>query len=271
MKLIFDIGNTRIKWALWDGAQLTNSSVLVVAGLSSIHIEQAFKVYAGSFTTESVSGLTGDQAQVLKKIESIWVSNVGSVDVLQKLAEWFQRHLSLPFNVVEVARKSGELINGYKSLELLGVDRWMAAIGARKLLPNKDVIIIDAGTAVTIDWLSDEGRFEGGVILPGFDLMRDGLLSSTESIDVIHEEFRFPIDGQIIGRDTSECVNYGISLGLIGGIEKIVTQMKNVINRPVSVVLTGGSASLMSTQFSFDVFVQSDLVLLGVIEMAEQN
>ena len=266
MKLIFDIVNTRLKWGIWDGLEFIDTSVLRVVDVTQDSLSQFF---GGFIEKEREFGVNVQEEQA-EKIESVWVSNVGSDQVLHQLSDWFGVNAGLSLNTITVTQHCGGIENRYKKLDSLGVDRWMAAVGSRKLLAEGDVIIVDAGTAVTVDWLSSEGRFEGGVILPGFNLMYDALLNKTESVKEIYSEKDFPNEEQIIGRLTNECVNYGVSFGLIGGIEKIVMQMQKKINRPAKIVLTGGSARLIHAACSFDSLERPNLVLLGAAVASEQ-
>ena len=145
------------------------------------------------------------------------------------------------------------------------MDRWVAAIGARVVIPAGHVIIVDAGTAVTIDWLSDDNIYEGGVILPGLSLMHASLNSKTAGIKSIYTQA-----DKIIGRTTEECVNSGVSYGLIGGVERVIEEMMLKIPEPATILLTGGSASILMAMSKLEMSLQENLVLLGVAKVSNE-
>ena len=246
MQLLFDIGNTRIKWACYyDGEIQSSGSFNAVDNRKSV-LDEAF---SGS-----------------DKPDSIWISNVGSATVLDVVIDWCEGIYELKPNVIKISKSFQGINNNYQSQESLGVDRWVAAIGARLVVPLGDVIIIDAGTAVTIDWLSHNDVFEGGVILPGFSLMHDSLIRNTAGI-----KSEFSQSQKIIGRTTEECVNSGVSYGLVGAIERIVREIQQGIAQDSTILLTGGSALLIDAMSNFNMIVQQDLVLLGVASIAKES
>lgn len=251
MNLLVDIGNTRLKWSLLDGNETLATG--------------------GCLASDMVGAETpNDLAQYLAHAESInavWVSHVGSRDVLH----WFIEHWchALPakkINRAKVVCSTAGIRNDYKDFDKLGVDRWVAAIGARSIEANGDLLVIDAGTAVTIDWLSIDNVYEGGAILPGAKLMHDALISNTARI---RSEYTDTV--QIVGKSTSECVNSGVGYGLVGAVERVVFEMENVINRPVKILLTGGAAVMLQQRLKKPVRLVPDLVLAGLAVLAEQG
>lgn len=245
MKLLFDIGNTRLKWAYFCDGEVHSSAS---ADASSLDRDTLHQLFGKS-----------------PKPDSIWISNVGSKKVLSELLSWFGDEFGLSPNVIRVTESCCGIRNRYRTQAALGVDRWLAAIGARRVMAEGHLIIIDAGTAVTIDWLSERNNFEGGVILPGFNLMHKALIDNTAGIKADYSESH-----QIIGRTTEECVNSGVVYGLIGAIEHIVMQMQQEIGMPTKVILTGGSAATIEATSDLDLTVQPELVLLGVASVSQE-
>ncbi len=245
MKLLFDIGNTRIKWAHYLDDQVYSSASINAANSDLAVLQSNF--------------------ENSPKPDSVWVSNVGSAEALSIVTGWTRSAFKLEPNVIKVSKACCGVKNNYQTQDTLGVDRWLAAVGARAVVPKGHVIIVDAGTAITVDWLSEESCFEGGVILPGLNLMRDALVKNTAGIKSDYSEVQ-----KIIGRTTEECVNSGVTYGLIGAVERIVKEMQNSISEPTTIILTGGSASIIKTMSDFEMIIKNDLVLLGVAEASSE-
>ncbi|MBX2847290.1 MAG: type III pantothenate kinase [Acidiferrobacterales bacterium] len=244
MKLLFDIGNTRIKWGHWFSNEIHSTANLLACEASLSALDEAFET-----TT---------------KPDSIWISNVGSKQVLAIVTQWCEVAYGLQPKLLGVSSSYLDIDNKYQSQDTLGVDRWVAAFGARAVVASGDLVIIDAGTAVTIDLLSHENCFEGGVILPGTELMHDVLINNTAGIRSNYSE---PL--KIIGRTTEECVNSGVSYGLVGAIERIVLEISQNLTEPPTIVLTGGDAPMIKKMSKLDMKFQPNLVLLGIASMAK--
>jgi len=245
-KLLFDIGNSRIKWVYSRGEQFESEGSIAVADISAKLLQKSF----------------GSQLPP----DTIWISNVGSMVVLDQLNQWFSSEYKIAPKVIEVSQRCCGITNHYHSKETLGVDRWLAAIGARSVVEKGHVIIIDAGTAVTIDWLSESNQYEGGTIVPGVDLMHDALTSRTAGI-----KSEFSWAQHILGKTTLECVNSGVSFAIVGAVERIVQQLTHHIAEPVSLILTGGSAKSISMRSSLEFRMENNLVLLGVAKVSNER
>lgn len=250
MKLLLDAGNTRLKWGLADDHQIRASGALASTQIDAKSLQQQL--------TPVLSAAAASPG-----LNEVWVSNVGAEDRVQFVLKWLAEQFSFRAQLIDVASPVPGFHNNYATVATLGVDRWVAAIGARHKIAQGDLIIIDAGTAVTIDWLSAENSFEGGVILPGAGLMHQALLGGTSGIDA-----EITAVGQIIGKTTSECVNSGIGFGTGGAVERIVKEMTETIKRPARLILTGGGADLIRQVTSLDALFEADLVLYGLYQLS---
>ena len=162
--------------------------------------------------------------------------------------------------------RAAGMTNNYADLERLGVDRWVAALGARSLVPHGALIVIDAGTAVTIDLVSTDNSFEGGAILPGFAIMHDALTGRTAGI----ESNRQPVTSAI-GKNTRDCVNSGIQYGLIGAIERLVCEIAaSVDGRAPRLLITGGDAQTIVANSKLEVELQSDIMFHGLMLLSQK-
>ena len=148
--------------------------------------------------------------------------------------------------------------NEYDQPEQLGCDRWAALIGARSMTTSGALCVVDCGTAVTIDGLTQEDRFIGGVILPGIDLMQESLLTNTSDILESRAEFK-----QVIGKTTAECVSGGSFIGTAGAIERVLREMASIVGEP-KMYITGGDAPQLLPLISYSLQYEPDLVLIGL-------
>jgi type III pantothenate kinase len=146
-------------------------------------------------------------------LDQLWVSSVASAEAeatLQKLllerwglAPWFAR----------TSVQAGELVNSYSDPSRMGVDRWLAMLGARGRTRDR-VCVVDAGSALTIDIVAASGRHEGGYIIPGPALMEQALLLDTDRVRFA-EEVEYALSP---GRSTAEAVRHGIALAQAGAV-----------------------------------------------------
>jgi type III pantothenate kinase len=253
MRLLIDIGNTRLKWGCEINGRIEQTGVLDSTRLSRSVLDKGLSSIA--------------------KPKSAWVSSVGSPSSHKVLLEWLLQRYQLNAQVVKVRQPVTGFSNAYADLDALGVDRWVAAIGARECAEVnegaresaqvKDIIIIDVGTAITIDYLTADNVFQGGVIYPGYRLMHDSLVGGTSGIK---SEF-FETD-QIIGKTTSDCVNSGIAFGVAGAVERIVLEMQGSIGAETQILLTGGGAQALVNKAKLDARYEPNLVLHGLIAIA---
>ncbi len=248
MKLLLDAGNTRTKWAITD----FNSGKLLDRGVLDRGADGAGMDRLSHFA-----------------IDSAWISCVASEQVLVDLKRGVKDNFSLNLNEAIVEQEAVGMLNNYADLARLGVDRWVAALGARSIYPQGTLIVVDAGTAVTIDLVSINNRFEGGVILPGFVTMHDALLGRTAGID---SEFRQV--SSVIGRSTSECVNAGAQFGLIGAVEKVISEMRASemlsSDDELRILLMGGDAEAIVAGTSMKVELQSDMIFKGLMLLSNR-
>jgi len=239
MKLLIDIGNTRTKWAIAGEKIVAHGDTS--DGWASVH---SYK----------------------ESIQAVRVSCVGKTSVLSAMQQQIKDELSLPINVAKVTRRVNGLSNQYSDLVKLGVDRWVAAIGARANWPTGSLIVIDAGTAVTIDYVSAANEYHGGVILPGFQMMHDSLTGNTAGI----ASKRDKVVG-IIGKTTQECVNSGVYFGLVGAVDRIVNEMRKQIDDEVQVIITGGDAGAIISMSALSLQECPNLLFDGLLNLSSES
>lgn len=262
--LLIDIGNSRVKWRqVRLGADATDAfpdwdSTGQAIGLSDVgRIDAALRASAGN-------------APLSKPIDMAVIANVasdavGATVAAAVLATW-------PGTAVRWVRSgtgsSGGLVNGYRDPRQLGVDRWLAAVAAHALCPDRTVLVCTFGTATTID-LVEHDRFVGGLILPGIEAMCNALTQSTARLGVRA--------GRVVAfaDRTEDAITSGVMSSQIGAVERALRNIRKR-RRPgddleALCVVAGGGADRMATLFDeLDTphRVIHDLVLRGLAHAA---
>ncbi|MDE2400904.1 MAG: type III pantothenate kinase [Burkholderiales bacterium] len=251
--LVIDIGNTRLKWGVY--AQGVPHAELLAHG-----------------------------AVVLEDIDDLWVqhwralpaplSMLGCVvagDAIKRRVEEQLAHWSFkPRWLVSSAQAAG-VINGYEHPARLGADRWAAIIGARQRAVQFNpqspppVLAVMVGTAVTVDAVDVEGRFLGGLILPGFGLMYRALESGTAGLKVPTGEVKdFPTN-------TSDALMSGGTDAIAGAIERSLRRLRLHEGRDPLLIMSGGAVSRLSHVTELAVHVVENLIFEGLLVLAAQR
>ncbi len=147
MRLLVDVGNTRTKYLKEHNDVFQEVCVIDNSELTY----SWFKTHVND-------------------VHSIVLASVTASDIATNFTNWASGK-NLVIKVVSSEKKNFGICSGYESPKQLGVDRWLAIIGAAKKYPNKNLLIVDAGTATTVDFLDNTGQHHGGWILPGIDSM----------------------------------------------------------------------------------------------------
>ena len=250
MKLLIDMGNSRLKAATYDGNKLSNFESVSYGDESAL---QCFKDYLSS---------------QLELVSVTLVSVLGS-----EFHGYVKAHcLELGIELVWAASsvKGQGVKNNYLQPLSLGSDRFVALVGARKLFPDQYCIVVDCGTAVTVDALTSDGTFCGGVIIPGLQLWGDSLTSRANQLNA-HELER----PSVLARDTAQAIGSGSLFGLVGAIEglcqRVESQLRINHGDAIKVVrlLCGGDALMVAEHSLLSFEVEPHLVLLGLTEFSE--
>lgn len=239
MILEVDCGNTLIKWRLLDSA--LGKAVFAGAGAD---IEQLSEQLA-----ELPSG----------SVSFVRVVSVRAEGETQHLLEMLGCRFSASVKLSGSAPYLAGVSNGYLEPALLGADRWMAIIAAYEMA-KMACLVLDVGTAVTSDFVSDDGIHLGGFICPGIRLMRSQLGQHTQRISY---QSGARSDCTIPGRRTAEAVEHGTELMLIGFINTQLGAAERLLGKRYSVFLTGGDAPLVAAAIP-DARVVPDLVFRGL-------
>ena len=146
----------------------------------------------------------------------------------------------------------------YKTPETLGRDRIAAAVGARFLFPDTDVLIIDMGTAITIDFIDNQGIYHGGVISPGATMRARALNHFTGKLPLV----KLPANAELTGKSTEEALQFGILNGIRFEIDGYISQYRQLRGQ-LQVIVTGGDANLFHSAVAKP-RLEPDLVAIGL-------
>lgn len=245
MKLLIDAGNTRIKWALVNDDTWLHSGVLPV--------EQAGDL-AQQFAERSGKLGTG-----VADVRQVWVSNVAGAEVERRIRD-IQIAASGRFHFIVAQKMQCGVRNGYANASQLGSDRWAALIAARQLERGK-CMVVNCGTAITIDTLSEQGEFLGGLILPGVELMQRSLVAATSQLKAEQGKCAaFP-------QNTADALFSGAIQACCGAIER---QYALLEDDSAPVILSGGTAEILRKSLSLPLNVVDNLVLRGLLRIARE-
>ncbi len=154
----------------------------------------------------------------------------------------------------------------YKTPETLGVDRIAAAVGAGVLFPDYAMLVIDAGTAITFDFVEPNGVFAGGNISPGIAMRLKSLHHFTANLPLVSINNSVPE----IGSTTYEAIAAGVRNSVLFEIEEYISRWCN-ISRQHKVIVTGGDADFLVNSIKSSIFVNSNLVAIGLKRILELN
>jgi type III pantothenate kinase len=154
----------------------------------------------------------------------------------------------------------------YKTPETLGVDRIAAVCGAIDIFPNRSSLVIDAGTAITYDFIDGHGNYEGGAISPGIEMRFEALHTFTERLPLVTKNG----DLTLIGNSTETCIRSGVLNGVVAEMEGIINNYKQLYP-DLGVVLCGGNSFFFENRLKPTIFATPDLVLSGLNRILLHN
>jgi len=254
MKLLLDIGNTRIKWAWQADSGLENPGECVHRGV----------------TAEAACAALGNFSQPPTAAVAL---NVAGAELEIAVAERLSDAYGVILHRVQTGAEWGAVKNGYSDYGQLGADRWAAIVGAWEQ-GDDDVVVVDAGTAVTIDLLRADGQHLGGVILAGLRLSEVALGGETADIADFAARQPGPGDADWYGRSTVEAVRRGAAFSLCAAIDRAVKRFPRGAadaDRPPRLLLTGGDAEMLLPGLRTPAELRPQLVLEGLAKLAGGN
>jgi type III pantothenate kinase len=233
--LAIDAGNTRIKWGVHDGRGWRATGAVATADSARI----------------------ADAWSALPRIAGAIASNVAGPDVARTLAlSCDARGAALRFIASQAAQLG--VVNGYRDPAQLGADRWAALVAAHAA-GSGHKLVVNAGTALTVDALAADGRFLGGIIVPGPALMRRSLDRGTAGLRLTEGAYaEFPTS-------TPDAITSGALQACVGAVACMADAMTARRSPPAQVILSGGAAHEIADRLPMPHAIHENLVLDGLV------
>jgi type III pantothenate kinase len=240
MNLIIDIGNSFTKVALFKNGEL--QVVKQLQEISSSYLEELCSEFF--------------------PIEKAILSSVKTVD--SGVLSFLTNHI--PDFVHLTEETPVPIKNSYTTPGTLGKDRLAAVVGASNIYPLQNVLVIDAGTALTFDVITKEKEYLGGNISPGLRMRFKSLHQFTGSLPLCRETDEF----LLIGESTETAIISGVQSGMILEMDGYINRFKNQFSA-LEVILTGGDSDFFDKKLKSSIFVNQNLVLIGLNYILEFN
>ena len=239
MNLVIDIGNTRTKFSVMNRGEV----------LITVPVDELKPVHIGLLKHE----YPDLQKAILCSVKDYPVALKAELERFEKFIE-LDENTPLPVK------------NLYKTPGTLGKDRIAAAVGAFDLYPESNLLIIDAGTAITYDIVNASGEFLGGNISPGIEMRFQALHTFTGKLPLVKRQ---SFD-KLFGTTTEEAILAGVQNGVIFEVDKAIDTFKDFYKN-LKVIITGGNAEFFDRKLKNSFFVNFNLIALGLNRILEHN
>lgn len=240
MNLIIDVGNSFVKLAVFKNDKLIGKEVInandILAYISSLKL-------------------------AYPSIKNVIISSVGKLS--KKAVDAIDRNFEL---LVLNSKTKLPFKNLYKTPNTLGVDRIALVCASVKKYPDKNVLIIDAGTCITYDFVSETNEYLGGAISPGMQMRYKSLNTFTANLPLLEVD----APKTIIGNSTKESVHSGVIYGILNEIDGSI-EMYKLKYPDLTVILTGGDAKFLSKQLKSSIFALPNFLLEGLNYILQFN
>lgn len=247
--LLMDVGNTRLKWGVLD-----DDNIRRTGHIAHDRIRER--------------GLRELTSKLPRRVDVVFASNVAGTSFATRLSGVVGIHCHCDVRFARSERRGWGVTNSYRQPRRMGVDRWVAMVGAWAET-QAACLIVDVGTAVTIDALDDDGVHLGGQIIPGVVTMAQSLSSATSDIPLVRASAkRVANDLEMFGHNTAAAVREGSQNAVVGAIERAVRTLQSNGYDP-TIVLTGGDASRILKSLDEALLHRPHLVLQGLAHMLE--
>lgn len=238
MNLVIDIGNTRVKTALFKEDQLFE-----------------LRMY------DSVSELLSDLTFIKQAQNAV----IGSV--IDDLDLFYSGINSIIPTIIYTHETKIPVLNLYHSASTLGSDRIAAAIGANTMYPNQNVLVIDAGTCIKYNFTNSNNEYLGGAISPGLQMRFKALEHFTSKLPLVELDTNFD---ELIGTNTQKSILSGVLNGAVAEIDGFINDYKRQYPNIIC-VLTGGDSEYLAKRLKNSIFAHQNLVLKGLNDILNYN
>ncbi|MCP4550655.1 MAG: type III pantothenate kinase [Bacteroidetes bacterium] len=239
MKLVIDIGNTFTKLAIFEQTEI----------IKLYHFKQ--------FGIEELYQVEADYSNI----------NSAIVSTVNKLPQALKDYLYKSYHFIELNSNTPiPIVNKYKTPETLGNDRLAAVVAGASLYPNQNVLVIDAGSCITFDFVNRKNEYIGGSISPGIQIRFKAMNSFTQNLPLI--EYK-KVD-YLIGSTTEESILSGVLNGVLNEIDGIITSYKGNYEN-LTIILGGGDYIYFDKRLKNNIFAIPNIVLLGLNVILDFN
>ncbi|MFS0755618.1 type III pantothenate kinase [Noviherbaspirillum sp. 1P10PC] len=261
MLLLIDAGNTRVKWAL--------ATVATYAGTGFAREELGQWICSGVVEHDALGQLV--EVWRGRQVARVVLSNVAGEGMRDKLDQLLLRAFGARPIAIEWFRPAPLLAgvrNGYRNPLQLGADRFASAIGAHALYPGEAIIVATCGTATTVDAITPDGVFLGGMILPGLGLMASSLAKNTAQLPQVGAKVEIVTP---FADNTTDAIISGCVAAQTGAIGQALAAHAAQY-REVRCILSGGAGSMLAPHLDHPSVQIDNLVLIGLQTMVmKQN
>ena len=237
MKLVIDIGNSSVKLGLFKGKFLLRTAVFSNCSMDNIQ----------DFLLEDTVS-----SAIISSVQNINKEFLNVIDYYNPIVLDEKTRLPITIN--------------YKTPSTLGKDRIAAAVGASFLYKNKDVLFLDFGSCLTIDFINKKKEYLGGRISPGLKMRYHALNEFTDHLPICKKTQKT----QYIGNDTVSSINSGVQQGMIAEVKEVIDTFKKE-NKDTVVIFTGGDCFFFEKALKSSIFANPFLVMEGLNEILDYN
>ncbi len=238
MNLIFDIGNTRTKVALFSGSHLVKKETWEKCDLKTV------KTFVKN-----------------RKIDNAALSSTANV------SQAVENFLQKKYFYIRLSHKTHlPITNKYKTPSTLGRDRLAGAVAAFDLFPKQNTLVIDAGTCITYDFIDEKGNYLGGGISPGIKMRLQAMNEFTAKLPLVEQKK----SKKFIGNDTESSLRVGGQMGTVMEIRGFIRAYETTFGK-INIILTGGDSKALANHFENHIFVNNNLVLRGLNKILNYN
>ncbi|PHR71623.1 MAG: pantothenate kinase [Lutibacter sp.] len=232
MNLVIDVGNTRVKVALYKGTTLHYETIFLKKRIIS-ELKKIKKEFVIDYA-------------IISSVASLSVTSLDKIKNLFPLMQLGYK-TKIPFK------------NKYKTPKTLGVDRMALVAAAVEQYPNKNVLVIDAGTCITYDFVDEKGVYSGGAIAPGVGMRYKALHTFTANLPLLKSDY----PNNLIGNSTKNAIHSGVVNGVLFEIDGVIEQYKQQ-NQNLTIVLTGGDTNFLAKRLKNGIFANPIFLLEGL-------
>jgi type III pantothenate kinase len=256
MILTVDIGNSRIKWALWQADDVFDRGVAA---------------YKTDKLTDAFNQMFSAVDSKIEAPSQVFAVCVAGNELRHLLSESVSRRWQLNVEYLKTEKQYKNITNAYADPGQHGADRWAGMVAGYQSFSDSAVCVISAGTAITFDLINKSGQHLGGYILPSYVTMHNALINDTSNV-VSTLSSQYKNNKNSVPDNTNDAVNEGLHKLLQAGIRELCHYAQQVMGEPMQIILTGGFANtIMDYPDMPAMHHKPDLVMQGLYDIMKHH